>query len=121
MRSMMPACLEVDDSTNRLAFMHQIEGFVDALQRQAVRNEGIEADLAAHRLLHHAWQLAAPLYATESAAAPHATRNELKRTRVDFLARAGHANDHAFAPALVAALQRRAHHVHVADAFEAVI
>ena len=52
--------------------MHQVEGFVDAFERQRVGDEGVEADLATHRLLHHARQLRAALDAAESRATPHA-------------------------------------------------
>ena len=55
---------------------------------------------------------------TPPKAAPDAARDQLERTRADFLAGAGDADDDALAPALVAAFQRRAHHVDVADAFE---
>jgi len=49
------------------------------------------------------------------------TRDELEGPRGDLLAGGRHADDHALAPALVAALQRRAHHAHVADALERVV
>ncbi len=59
--------------------------------------------------------------AAEGDPVPGAPGNELKRPRGDLLAGAGHADDVGLAPALVAALQRLAHHLHVADALEAVI
>src|SRR5688572_9706114 len=62
--------VEVDHGADRLALVHQVEGLVDALQRQGVGDEGIELDLAAHRLLHHARQLRAALDPAEGAAAP---------------------------------------------------
>src|SRR5437762_50376 len=45
----------------------------------------------------------------------------LERPRLDLLPGAGDADDGRDAPAAVAALERLAHHVDVADAFEAVI
>src|SRR5690606_5967427 len=43
------------------------------------------------------------------------------RPRADLLAGTGDADDHALAPAAVRTLQRRAHHLDVADALEAVV
>src|SRR5690606_31414614 len=63
----------------------------------------------------------APACATEGRAFPHPARDELERPRRDLFARARHPDDDAFAPALVAALERLAHDLDVADAFEAVI
>src|SRR5262249_4158219 len=59
--------------------------------------------------------------AAERGAAPHAPGDELERPRADFRARGRHADDDALAPALVAALERRAHGVDVADALEGII
>src|SRR5262245_31133050 len=98
---------EVNHGADGFAAMHQVEGFVDLLERHRVRDEGIELDLAAHRLLHHARQLRATFDATECGAAPHATGDELERTRADLLPRARDADDDALAPPLVAALERR--------------
>src|SRR3546814_7561787 len=58
---------------------------------------------------------------TERGAQPLAARHQLERPGADLLTRAGHADDHALAPTSVRALQRRAHHVDVADALEAVV
>ena len=52
---------------------------------------------------------------------PHAPGHQLERPGADFLAGTGDADDDAFAPALVAALQRLAHHVRIARAVEAVV
>src|SRR5262249_19120044 len=50
------------------------------------------------------------------------TRDELEGPRADLLARGRDGDNHARAPALVAALERGAHHVHVAAAaLEAVV
>src|SRR5690606_14805106 len=80
-----------------------------------------QLDPPAHGLLHHARQLAAALHPAEGGAHPLAAGDQLERARADLLAGAGHADDHALAPAAVRALQRRAHHLDVADALEAVV
>src|SRR5690606_18177786 len=74
-----------------------------------------------HRVLDHARQLAAALHPAEGGAHPLAAGDQLERTGADLLARAGHADDHALAPAAVRALERGAHHFDVADALEAVV
>src|SRR5690606_11157608 len=43
-----PSQLEDDDRTDALAFMHQIEGLVNPLQRQGVGDHRIDLDLAVH-------------------------------------------------------------------------
>src|SRR5690606_30698799 len=59
--------------------------------------------------------------AAEGRAAPDAPGDELEGARRDLLARARDADDDRLAPALVAALERRAHDVDVADALEGVV
>ena len=59
--------------------------------------------------------------AAEGRAFPDPAGHELERPRRDFLPGAGDADDHRHAPALVAAFQRLAHHLDVADALEAVV
>src|SRR6185312_10932320 len=61
------------------------------------------------------------LDAAERRAAPDPPGDQLERPRADLLPRAGHADDDRLAPALVAALQRRTHHVDVADALERIV
>ena len=52
---------------------------------------------------------------------PHASRDELKRPRGDFLSGRRHAHDHGSAPAFVTRLQGLTHGVNVADALERVV
>src|SRR3546814_7902039 len=101
--------------------MHQVERFVDPLQRQGVGYVRIEVEFTRHRLLHHARQLRAALDAAESSAEPLAAGDELERTRGNLLPRAGDADDHRLAPAVVRAFERGAHHLDVADALERVV
>lgn len=101
--------------------MHQVEGFVDALQRHGMGDEVVQAEFAFQIALHVFRQLGAAAHAAEGGAAPYPAGDQLERTGGDFLPGAGHADDHRFAPALVAAFQRRAHHLDVADALEGEI
>src|SRR5690606_23794393 len=96
-------------------------GRVDLLERHRVRDEIVDVDLAVHVPVHDPRHVGAAAGAAEGAAAPVAPGDELERARGDFLAGAGHADDDAGAPALVAALQRLAHDPDVADALEAVV
>src|SRR5690606_6510482 len=62
-----------------------------------------------------------PLGPAERGAAPVAPGDQLERAGGDFLARLGHADDHARAPAAVAAFERGAHDLGVAGAIEGVV
>src|SRR5690606_31319847 len=116
-----PSPSVVNDGANALALVHQVERLVDVLEAHGVRDEGVQRNLAALRLLHVARQLAAAAHAAERRTAPDAARDQLERTRGNLLARAGHADDDRLAPALVTALERSAHHLHVADALEGAV
>ncbi len=61
------------------------------------------------------------LDAAEGRAQPAPAGDQLERPGADFLPRACHADDHALTPAAVRAFQRGTHHIHVADALEAVV
>ncbi|VXA88758.1 conserved hypothetical protein [Aeromonas veronii] len=108
----------VDDAADALAFVHQIERLVDLLEGHGVGDEVVQLELTLHVALHIARQLAATAHAAEGAAAPHPAGDQLERTGADLLARTGHADNDRLAPTLVAALQRRTHHLDVADALE---
>src|SRR5688572_21909417 len=88
----------VDHSADRLAFVHQVERFVDALQRQGMGDKGIELNVATHRVFHHARELGASFHPAKGRATPYAASHELERSRADLLACAGDTDDDAFAP-----------------------
>src|SRR5579863_3762945 len=98
--------------------MHQLEGIVDLVQRQHFADHFVDLDLAIEVAIHVARQLRAALDAAECRAAPNATGYQLERTSRYFLARARNTDDNRFTPSLVTTLQRRAHHVDIADALE---
>src|SRR5690606_836495 len=97
--------LEDDDRTNALAFMHQIEGLVNPLQRQGVGDHRIDLDLAVHVPVDDLRRVGAAARAAEGRALPDAARDQLERTGGDLLARLGHADDDALAPAAVTGFQ----------------
>src|SRR5690606_1104093 len=52
---------------------------------------------------------------------PYPASHQLERAGGDFLTGAGHADNHRLAPTLMAAFQRRTHHIHITDALERII
>src|SRR3546814_8094895 len=90
MRSVMSV---VNHGADRLVFVHQVEGFVDAIQRQRVGDERRKLDVAAHRVLDHAWQLRAPLHPAERGAQPLASGDQLERSRRNFLRSEEHTSE----------------------------
>src|SRR6267143_1874130 len=109
------------DRSNRFALVHQVEALVDVGELELVRDQVVDVDLALHVPVDDFRYVAPALGAAERGALPYAAGDELERARPDLLARARDADDHRHPPALVAALERLAHHLDVADAFEAVV
>src|SRR5277367_1769491 len=101
--------------------VHQIEGVVDLRQRHGVGDQVVDIDLPVHVPVDDLRHVGPPLGAAEGRAPPDAAGDQLERAGGDFLPGAGDADDHALAPTLVAAFQRLAHHIDVADAFERVV
>src|SRR5260370_11538413 len=81
----------------------------------------MDADLAFHVPADDLRPIAPPLGAAERRAHPVPAGDQLEGPRGDLLAGTGHADDHRFAPAAMAAFQRLAHQPGVAEAFEAVV
>src|SRR5882762_4366214 len=109
------------DRSYGFALVHQVEALVDVGELQLVCDQVVDVDLLIHVPVDDFRHIASALGAAKRGAFPYAAGDELERARLDFLARARDANDHRHAPALVAAFQGLAHHVDVADAFEAVV
>src|SRR4249919_3477300 len=120
MRPLFPRSIH-HHAAYRLAPVHQVEALVDPLQWQAVGDQVVDIDPAFHIPVDDLRHVGAAAGAAEGAAAPVATGHQLEWTCADFLAGAGNADDDAGAPTLVAALQRLAHHLGVADALEGII
>src|SRR5689334_20435102 len=119
--SLLVSCLESHYGTNRLALVHEIESVIDPVERHHVRDEVVDVDLLVHVPVDDPGHVGAAARAAERRAFPHAARHELERSRLDFLAGAGDTDDHRHAPAAMAALERLAHEIDVADALEAVV
>src|SRR5438552_7444254 len=109
------------DRAYRFALVHQVEALVDVGDLQVMRDQVVDVDLAIHVPVDDLRYVAPALGADERGAFPYTAGDELEGARLDLLARARDADDHRHAPALVAAFERLAHHVDVADAFEAVV
>ena len=113
--------LERDDAADRLALVHEMEGIVDLLDRHDVGDQRIDVDLPVHVPVDDLRHVAPALGAAERRAHPVPAGDELERARRDLLAGARDADDHRLAPAAMAAFQRLAHQLGVADAFEGII
>src|SRR5438445_5438395 len=105
----------------RFALVHQVEALVDVGELQLVRDQVVDVDLAIHVPVDDLRHVAPALGAAGRGAFPCTAGDELEAARLDLLARARDADDHRHAPALVAAFERLAHDIDVADAFEAVV
>src|SRR6185295_12625925 len=104
------------DCPNRLAREHQIESFVDAIERQHMRDEVVDVDLAVHVPVDDLRNVGAAARPAERRAFPDSPGDELERARANLLPRSSDADDDRDAPAAMAAFERLAHHVDVADA-----
>mmetsp|Transcript_5863 Transcript_5863/g.24238 ORF Transcript_5863/g.24238 Transcript_5863/m.24238 type:complete len:407 (+) Transcript_5863:165-1385(+) len=86
-----------------------------------MRHVVVHGQLTRQASLHQPRHRAPALPPTESRTLPDASGDELERSGGDLLTRGGDADDAGFAPAAMCALQRRAHHLHVARAVERVV
>ncbi len=67
--------------------MQQVEGLVDLVQLEVVRNVLVELQGAAHVPVHQLRHVRPGLEAAKSSALPHTTSDQLERPGLDFLAR----------------------------------
>src|ERR1700680_4007450 len=101
--------------------MHEVEPFVDPIERQDVGDKIVNVDLAGHVPIDDLGHIGATPRATEGRALPHPARYQLERPGANLLPRTGDADDDRYAPAPMTALERLAHQVDIAHALEAVI
>src|SRR5579872_4564470 len=94
-----------DDRTDRFAFVHQIEAFVDVLELEGVRDHRIDLNFSVHVPVDDFWHIGAAARAAERGAFPDAAGDELEGAGGDFLAGFRDANDDRYAPAAMAGLQ----------------
>src|SRR5580704_11147045 len=109
------------DAADAFALVHEVKGLVDFAKRHRVRDHRVDHDLSIHVPIDDPWHIGAPACATEGGTFPDPAGHQLERPRRDFLAGAGDADNDALAPAAMAALQRHAHQVDIADAFKGVV
>src|SRR5439155_6604556 len=107
-----------DDVADAVAGVHVVEGAVDLVEPERVRDHLLHLDESAHVPVDVLWQLGAPARAAEGGAAPGAAGHEQERPGVDLLARPGDTDDDRLAPAFVRRGERLPHHLDVADALE---
>src|SRR5690554_774899 len=86
--------VKVNNGTNTLTFMHQIEGFIDLFQTHGVSDEIAKLELTLHIPFNNTGQLRTPFYATECRPSPNPTGNQLEWTSGDFLTGPGNTDDH---------------------------
>src|SRR4029077_10149497 len=106
---------------DRFAAVHEIESVVDLLERHDVRDEIVDVDPLVHVPVDDLRHIRPPACAPKRRALPNPSGDQLEGARLDLLARAGDADNDRHAPAAMAALERLAHQIDVADALEAVI
>src|SRR3979490_910021 len=109
------------DAADRIAGVHQFAPSVDLAELERVGDQIVDVDLLLHVPIDDARHIGAPSGAAERGAFPYPAGHQLKRPRADLLAGGGDPDDDADPPAAMAAFQRLAHRVDIADAFEAVI
>ncbi len=84
-------------------------------------NHRVDLDLAVHVPVDDFRNVGPATGAAKGGAAPAASGDKLERAGGDFLSGTGDADDDGFAPSLVRAFQRLAHHIRVADAFKGIV
>src|SRR5690606_13512379 len=97
------------------------ESAIDVFQRKLVGDHGIDLDLSLHVPVDDFWHIRSTSCSPKRRSAPNASGHQLEGARADFLPGAGHADDDAFAPSLVAALEGLTHDLDTADAFKGVV
>src|SRR5690606_2619138 len=105
----------------RLAAFHEVEAFVDAFERQRMRDQIVDVDLAFHVPVNDARNVGTTARAAEGATLPDTPGNQLEGAGRDLGTGFGHPDDDRLAPAAVAAFERLAHDLGVADALEGVV
>src|SRR5882724_6624962 len=86
-----------------------------------MRDQFVDVDLLVHVPVDDPRHVGAAAGAAERRTLPHPPGDQLERPGLDLLPRSGDADDDRHAPATVAALERLAHEIDVADALEAVV
>src|SRR5262249_31665523 len=97
------------------------ETLVDVAERHGVGDHRIDLDLLLHVPVDDPRHIGAAPGTPERGALPYPACHQLERARRNLLASTGNADDHADAPAAMAAFQRLAYDGDVAGAVEGVV
>src|SRR5262249_49905898 len=114
-------CSVGDDCSNRFTLVHQVESFINPIERQHVRDQIVDIDLAVHVPVDDLGHIGAAPRATESGSLPDPAGHQLERASVNLLPRACDADDYRHTPASMAGFERLAHQFDIADAFKGVV
>src|SRR6056297_2222205 len=106
---------------DRLALVHEVEALVDAFEAQRVGDHRVDLDLSLHVPVDDPRHVRAPPRAAEGSAAPGPAGHQLEGPGGNLGSGGCDADDDALAPALVGALERRAHDAHVPGRVESVV
>src|SRR5262245_16360984 len=98
--------------------MHKVEGLVDPIERQGMRDQIVDVDAPFHVPVDDPGNVAPPTRAAERGSFPGATGDQLEWPRGDLLPGPRHPDDHAGTPSALTALERLPHQLGVAHAFE---
>src|SRR5262249_49758079 len=112
---------KVDDAADPVLGFHQLEAAVDVVERQLVRDEGVDVDLAREIAVDELRHLVAALDAAERGAGDAPAGDQETRHDLERLALAGDAADSCEPPAHTRRLDRLPHHLHVAGRLERVV
>ena len=116
-----PTHVELDDAPDAVLVVHEVEALVDFVERDPVRDERVDVELAVQVELHELRDLVAALDAAEGRARDAATGDQVARGDVQRLALAGHAGDRAQAPAHARGLDGLPHDLDDAGGLERVV
>src|SRR3954454_1955462 len=112
---------KADHAPDPVLALHQLEALVHVVERQPVRDERLDVDLAREPPLHERRHAVAALDPAERRARDAPARDQETRDDVERLALAGNARDRAQAPSHPRRLHRLPHHAHVARRLERVV
>src|SRR5436853_1587733 len=113
--------VEHDHAADPVLALHQLEGVVDLLEPDPVRDERVDVELAVQVELHELGHLISALDPAERAAAHAPAGDQIARDDVERLALAGHAGDRAKAPTHARRLDGLTHHAGQPGCLERVI
>src|SRR5579864_7329164 len=110
-----------DDTSDTLAFFHQVKCLVDPFQRQDMSDHRIDLNESIHVPIDDARRIGATARPAKCRAPPYAPRHKLERSRSNLGSRRRDADDHALSPTAMAGFQSLAHDHHVSRAVEGVV